>query len=94
MGFVVQGGYYVTEDWEVFGRYEWGDTELEPSDIQILTVGATKYFAGYNVKWTTDVGYGVDPVPFDVPITNWRDDANGNGNNGQIVIRSQLQLAF
>jgi len=95
MGFVLQGGYYVTEDWEVFGRYERGDTDsLEPSNIQIVTVGATRYFSGYNVKWTTDVGYGIDPVPFGVPITNWRGDSGGNGNNGQIVIRSQLQLAF
>ena len=95
MGFVVQGGYYFTEDWEVFARYEWGDTDtLEPSNIQILTVGATNYISGYNVKWTTDIGYGLDPIPLDVPITNWRDDAGGNGNNGQVVIRSQLQLAF
>ena len=95
MGFVVQGAYYFTKDWEGFARYEWSDTDtLEPSDIQILTVGATKYFSGYNVKWTTDVGYGIDPVPFGVPITNWRSDSGGNGNNGQIVIRSQLQLAF
>ena len=94
-GFVVQGAYYFTKDWEGFARYEWSDTDtLEPSDIQILTVGATKYFSGYNVKWTTDVGYGIDPVPFGVPITNWRSDSGGNGNNGQIVIRSQLQLAF
>ncbi len=92
MGFVIQGGYYVTEDWEVFGRYEWGDTELEPTNIQIVTVGATNYFAGYNVKWTTDIGYGLDAVPFGVPITNWRNDSSGN--NGQVVIRSQLQLAF
>jgi len=92
MGFVIQGGYYFTEDWEVFGRYEWGENELEPTNIQIVTVGATNYFAGYNVKWTTDIGYGLDAVPFGVPITNWRDDSSGN--NGQVVIRSQLQLAF
>jgi len=51
-----------------------------------------KYFEGHNVKWTTDIGFGLEPVPVTVPITDWR--ADSGSNTGQFVLRSQLQLAF
>ncbi|MHC4108169.1 MAG: porin [Planctomycetota bacterium] len=90
---VLQGGYRFTDDWEGFARYEWSDPDtLAASDVNIFTVGFTKYFARHNAKWTTDIGIGVDPVPFDVPVTGWRADAAGE--DGQVVIRSQFQFIF
>jgi len=90
---VAQGGYYFTDDVEGFARFEWSDTDtLFTDNLLILTGGVTKYFERHNVKWTTDIGFGLEPVPVDVPITDWR--ADSAGSSGQFVIRSQLQLAF
>ena len=90
---LVQGGYYITDEWEGFLRYEWADldaTTLE--DVNILTVGATRYFAGHNAKWTTDLGFAMDEVSLAPGITGYRDD--GPDEDGQVVIRTQLQIVF
>lgn len=93
MAIVAQGGYYFTKDIEAFARFEYSDTDtLSPDNLLIITGGATKYFGGQNAKWTTDIGFGLEPVPVTVPITDWRADTPGS--SGQLVIRSQLQLAF
>ena len=102
-GIVVHGGYYVTEDWEIFGRYEWADHDVSTlDDISVVTLGATYYMASGlgGVKWTTDVGVGFDSVPAfaavgtfgDQDITGFR--ADDPGEDGQVVFRSQLQLTF
>ncbi len=94
-GIVVQGGFFVTDDWELFGRYEWYDFDAPGiADLSVVTVGVNRYFAKHALKWSTDVGYGineVDPV-FASTSAGWRGDAAGA--DGQIVVRSQLQLLF
>ena len=67
-----------------------------------LTVGFNNWFAGKNVKWTTDFGYAFSTLNNDgteaphadyVSSGNgWRDD--NAGESGQWLIRSQLQLLF
>ena len=95
-GLVVQGGFYLTEDWELYARWEWIDfddsfgTTFE--DTMLLTLGVNKYFAGHNAKWSTDFGYGVDPVIFPADITGWRPDFADE--EGQFVVRTQIQLFF
>ena len=88
-GFVLQGGYRFDDDWEGFARYEW--TDFAVPDMSILTVGITRYFSGHHAKWTTDIGVALDPVPASaaIPITAWL-----AGPDGQVVIRSQLQLVY
>ncbi len=93
LALVAQGGYYIAKDVEGFARFEWSDTDtLFADNMLIVTGGVTKYFESHSVKWTTDIGFGLDPVPVTVPITDWR--ADSAGSTGQMVIRSQLQLAF
>jgi hypothetical protein len=95
-GLVVQGGFFfVPDEWEGFVRYEWGDADTTGiKDLHVITVGVNKYFAKHNIKWTTDVGYGINEVNsfWASGGAGWRADAAGD--DGQIVIRSQLQLAF
>ncbi len=109
-GIVLGGGYYFTEDWEVFGRYEWSDqSNLTPAlagggradNLSIFTVGVNKYFSGHNAKWTTDVGIGLTQVNLFgagtagasmAPVTGYRSDIPDE--DGQIVIRTQLQILF
>ncbi len=101
-GFVLQGGYFVTDEWEVFGRYEWGSDDIPGnSDLSLLTFGANRYFHGHKLKWQTDVGVGFEPVAgtwgsgllgTGGSLADWRTDAAGE--DGQVVLRSQLQMLF
>ena len=92
-GFLVQGGVALSDDWEAFARYELADFDVAGiEDLSVITFGVTRYFAGHNAKWTTDVGIGLDDIVFAVPITGQRTDVVGE--DGQVVIRSQVQLVF
>jgi hypothetical protein len=91
--FQIGGGWYLHENWEIFGRYEFADTDdLTADDLSIITLGVNGYFHGQNAKWSTDVGFGLETVNFSVPVTGWAIDSAGN--DGQFVLRTQLQLYF
>jgi hypothetical protein len=95
LGVVIQGGVEIVDRWEVFGRYEWSDFDSAGvANLSVVTVGAVRYFLGYKLKWTTDVGVGLNPVApaFAAPSAGWRADAPGE--DGQVVFRSQLQIVF
>jgi len=103
LGVVVQGGFFVTEDVEIFGRYEFGDHDIDlgglEEDLNLLTVGVTKFWSQHNLKWTTDVGFAFDPIDSvwaglnsDLSLTGWRTDPGDEED--QVVIRTQLQLVF
>lgn len=92
---VVQGGIYVAENWEVFARYEWADPDIPgASELSVITAGVTRFIHGRNLKWITDVGVGLNPVAptFASGSADWRADAPGR--DGQVVVRSQLQLVW
>ncbi len=92
-GFLVQGGVALSDDWEAFARYELADFDVTGiEDLSLITVGVTRYFAGHNAKWTTDVGIGLDDIVFAPAITGARTDVVGE--DGQLIIRSQIQLLF
>jgi hypothetical protein len=93
-GIMVQGGYYFTEDWEGFVRYEYAniDQTIDYGDINIMTLGVNKYFMGNHAKWVTDFGFAFDSVPISSPITGWR--ADPTGGKSQFVMRTQLSILF
>lgn len=92
-GFVVQGGFFVTEDLELFGRYEYGNTDSDQfrtanlladgESASIVTAGVNWYPMGYantGIKWTTDIGFALDPVvDFNSSGANWLTDQTGAG---------------
>ena len=93
-GAVVQAGVFVNDHWELFGRYEAGDTDGVGEELSLLTVGANRYFSEHALKWTMDVGYGFNPVD-----GFWSSRRAGylpdtTGESGQIVVRMQMQLLF
>ena len=106
IGFLVQGGYYFNSDWEGFVRYEWADFDLPDltvpggvtvyswDDLSVITFGVNRYFAGHQAKWTTDFGIALDRVEFFAadPRAGYRSDTGGD--DGQFVLRTQLQLLF
>jgi len=96
-GWMVQGGYYLTEDIELYGRYEWLDPRISGvshDDIEIMTFGANWYLAGQNAKLSIDWGYNFDKtVTAGVGgggYTNWLNSAQRN----EWVLRTQMQLYF
>jgi len=106
-GVLVQGQVFITDDIELFARYEWGDLDGQAAafaaanpgatmedTLSVLTVGATKYLAGHAMKFTADAGVAFDEVSgaWNGGGRGWQgDDA---GANSQFVFRAQMQAIF
>lgn len=94
-GALVQAGWFMVEDLELMARYEWGDSDTAgENDLSIITLGVSRFFAGHRLKWTTDVGFALNPVAptWAASGAGWR--ADSSGQSGQVLVRSQLQLLF
>ena len=93
-GAVVQAGIFVTDEWEVFGRYEAGETDGVGEELSVLTLGANYFFSEHELKWTMDVGYGFNPVDdfWSSRRAAWLEDDTGKA--GQLVVRMQMQMLF
>lgn len=110
---VVQGGYFLLNDLELYSRYEWGNSDSNKfrtfagttgtngEELSILTVGLNWFPAGSknrNLKWSADVGFGFTPIiDWANSGADWMVDYTNNGggsNDGQVVIRTQMQLLF
>lgn len=97
-GVVVQGGYYFTPKFEVFGRGEWAQFQIDGvgigfDQLTLATVGFNYYFDGHDAKLTTDFGFtfGLVDRSFDSDITGFRRDFS---SDTQLVFRTQFQLLF
>jgi hypothetical protein len=93
-GLVVQGGMFLSDITELFLRYEWGDDDSSADDLSIITFGFNNYYAKHNLKSSVDFGFGINEVTsvWASPDVGWR--ANAPGNDGQFVLRAQMQLLF
>ncbi len=94
-GVIAQGGLFVSETLEVFGRFEWAtldDPDALSDEIAIATIGANYYIERHNIKVTLDVAYGIEPVPAVGRNSGFRVDTPFGA--GQWVVRLQLQFAF
>jgi hypothetical protein len=98
---VVQGGVFITDTLQPFSRLEWADGDDSSPDLLVATLGVNQFFARQRLKWTTDVGYGFHEVSSTWgngfigsggDAVGWR--ADRPGEDGQIVLRSQVQLVF
>ncbi len=90
-GTVWTASYDVTDKAQLFGQYEVGHLEGVATDLKIATFGVN-YAFNDNVKWTTDVGYAFDSVDagWNLGNTGW----NTTANEGETLIRSQIQVRF
>jgi hypothetical protein len=97
IGFLVQGGLFVADDWEVIARFEYGDMDgggdLDDT-LSVLTVGVNRFFAKHALKWTTDGGYAFDPIDAAWAAAGRGFRPDGPGRDGQVVVRTQMQLLF
>lgn len=95
LALVLRGGVFVADDLELYAMFEWGDLDMPGvDDLTVVTLGATKYWARHALKWQNDIGFGINPVAAEwaTESAGWRADAPDQ--DGQIVVRSQIQLLF
>ncbi len=101
--FMAQVGWFLTDRIELIGRYEWGDLDVPGvEDLNLLTAGVNYYFAKHQIKVSCDVGYSFNPLNrvrvgsntygWSNDYTGWRADASDS--DGQVVVRSMVQLLF
>jgi len=94
--YILQGSTYVTNQTELFARYEAGgpDDETAGGDkLQILTVGVNHYVDGQDMKFTADVGFSFGEISQYMANTEtgWIVDLE---RRNQVVLRTQIQLLF
>ncbi len=91
----IQAGVFVTPADELFLRYEWGSDRIPGHDeLSLITLGLSHYFRKHKLKVQWDLGYGFNGVSdtFASSGAGWR--ADSADENGQVVIRSQIQMTF
>jgi hypothetical protein len=97
-GVLVQGGFFLTEEFELVGRWEYGDVSnlgnVVPNNLQSnFTIGGNYYFARNRAKWSTDLTYAYHGLEvFAVPGNGfYPDTATGDG---QFVFRTGVTISF
>ena len=96
LAFVAQGSTYITNQTELFARWESGgpDSPLVGGDeLKILSVGVNHYIDGQDVKVTADLGYSFGEVSATLANTQVGWSADSRRRN-QMLFRTQLQLMF
>ncbi|MEE2819141.1 MAG: hypothetical protein VX615_00875 [Planctomycetota bacterium] len=94
--FVLQGSTYVTNQTELFARYETGSGDepgLGDSELQLFTIGVNHYLDGQDLKFTADIGFSFGEVNaiFANTQTGWHADTS---KDDQALLRTQLQFMF
>jgi hypothetical protein len=96
-GVVAQAGVYLTPKAELFTRFEYGwisAPNANFNDLTLITFGGNYYFEGHDVKWSTDIGFGISKIDqsWDFDIAGYRRDIAADPP--QIVFRTQFQLLW
>ena len=104
-GWLIQGGFLINDNTEVFAQYLEGEVNGENMDVDVFRVGFNYWpvSGSNNVKWTTDIGWagktlsdgggsGISSADWVSSGNGWR--ADNTGEDGQMLIRTQLQLLF
>ena len=62
--------------------------------MHVIEFGANYYLDGHDLKWSTDIGFGISKIdlPWDSDLAGWRNDVDGA--EPQIVFKTQFQLLF
>jgi phosphate-selective porin len=97
-GFVVQGGVFMTEEWELFARYDFTDGDTL-NDYSEVTFGVNYYMHKHAAKFTFDVVWALDETVTDTGAPTSAVLSTGTGllasdDSDQFVLRAQFQLVF
>ncbi|MEO0512435.1 MAG: hypothetical protein AAF108_06005 [Planctomycetota bacterium] len=93
-GVIAQYGKNLSDETQLFTRYEWATDDDGGADLSQITLGWTEFFRGNNFRLTTELLYAFEPVTanFASPIRDLVVDAPNE--RGQAGIRTQIQLVF
>jgi hypothetical protein len=92
-GWSVQGGFFLSEDFELVARWDNFDSDTSAGDYNVLTFGGNWYLAKNTAKFGANVGYAFDGVPANFGTSaNWLEDAANE--DGQWFIQGQLSFSF
>ncbi len=94
--FVLQGSTYITNQTELFARYETGSGDepgLGDSELQLFTVGVNHYLDGQDLKLSADIGFSFGEVNglFANTQAGWNADSS---KDNEALLRTQLQFMF
>lgn len=97
-GLVVQGGVFVSDQDELFARYDgfYPDDDAGATDFNTITVGWNRYFIpeSHAAKFTLDLTYHFDAVTGSGIATSDGHNLLADVNDGQIGIIAQMQILF
>jgi hypothetical protein len=96
-GLVFQGGVFVADDWEIFGRYDvvFGDDQLFPNDeFNVVTFGVNYYIHKHAAKFTADIMFILDETTGAPAVTSTGTGILDSAEEDQFVLRAQFQLVF
>jgi len=95
-GFQVQGAYNIGNKFEPFVRYEWADADTAGvEELGLVTAGVNYYIKKHKAKATLDLVYGLDEVEGAFsPSSGAGIFTDTAGEDGQVVVRGQVQLLF
>jgi phosphate-selective porin O/P len=97
-GVIVQGGVFITDDDEIFGRYDgfFPDDYAGATDFNSVTFGWNHYFSpeSHAAKFTVDCTYHLDVVTGSGIKTSDGHNLLADTNDGQFGIIAQMQLVF
>lgn len=93
-GLTVQGGVFVTDDVDIVAQYAWADDDADNGKLNVLTVGSNWYIHGHVIKLTVDANYALDPITSNFNSSSRGFLVDAMGEDGQFVVRTQLQLLF
>lgn len=97
-GWLVQGGVFLAERWELFGRFDMTipDDDLDADEFSTITVGVNHYVIpeSHAVKFTADVQYLIDELDKSIVSSSTGVGILPDTGDGQWAIRLQMQLVF
>ncbi len=102
-GFVVQGGYYFTETFEGFARFDYlilddDVAAVEEDEVPVLTVGFNEYLHGHGAKFSVDLQWYFEQTTGSIDLGAGGGDTGigrlGSTNEDEVILRAQFQLLF
>lgn len=99
-GILAQAGVFLSDQFELFGRYDvvLTDDDLSADDFSTVTGGFNYYITpeSHAAKFTMQVAYYLDAVDLTGGVVSPSDGLHllADGEDGQIALTTQLQLLF
>ena len=93
-GATFQGGVFISDDTDIFAQYAFADDDGYLGTLSVATLGTNWYIISHSVKLTTDVSYAFEPITSAIRSSSRGFRTDISVEDGQTVVRSQIQILF